>query len=573
MDIKEILAENQARRHRRLLRPVRFDRFDPDDFQNWAWHCVRIRDKLTGLQVPFSLNRPQRRVLEIMEDQRKRDRPIRLIMLKARQWGGSTLVQMYMAWIQLTQRRNWHSIICAHAQGISSTIRGMLTSMLATYPTELWAEREGPGLRRYEGSATTLEMAGRGCRVTLATAQNPEASRGLDVSMAHLSEVAFYPDTPMRAPGDLVRAVCSGIPQQPMTLIALESTANGQGDYFHREWLRAEQGRSDKAPVFVPWHEIDMYALPVSHAAGLWEELEDHERDMWRRIPDLTLEQLAWYHHTALQYPDRVSMMREYPTTPQEAFQSTDCAVFAAAHVEALRLGCREPRRGDVDCTPVQSLSSPRFTPDPRGRMSVWAMPDPKARAGDYVVGVDVGGRSDRADWSVISVVDTRGPRPEVAAQWRGHIDMDLLGWKAMAVAQFYAQALLVVESNTLESDRAADGEYVLSLLSRSYRNLYRRATPAGTQAVGFHTNRSTKSALVAQMVALAREQGYVERDHGACDEMSQYQRQPNGAYAARSGCHDDIIMSRALALYVASRRRSPQPQADLRPIAARPRW
>lgn len=62
-----------------------------DNFQLWARECVRITDKLTGLPVPFELNMPQRRVLAMLEEMRLRGLPIRLIMLKARQWGGSTL--------------------------------------------------------------------------------------------------------------------------------------------------------------------------------------------------------------------------------------------------------------------------------------------------------------------------------------------------------------------------------------------------------------------------------------------------------------------------------------------------
>lgn len=87
------------------------------DFAFWCRTCVQIRDKQTGTYVPFVLNRPQRKALAAMEEQRRKGEPIRIIMLKARQWGGSTLIQMYMAWIQIMHRENWHSFICAQCQG------------------------------------------------------------------------------------------------------------------------------------------------------------------------------------------------------------------------------------------------------------------------------------------------------------------------------------------------------------------------------------------------------------------------------------------------------------------------
>lgn len=61
------------------------------DFEFWAARCVRISDKLSGTDIPFVLNRPQRRLVAALERQRLSGQPIRLILLKARQWGASTL--------------------------------------------------------------------------------------------------------------------------------------------------------------------------------------------------------------------------------------------------------------------------------------------------------------------------------------------------------------------------------------------------------------------------------------------------------------------------------------------------
>ncbi|MGN1238911.1 MAG: hypothetical protein ACI4UW_08295, partial [Muribaculaceae bacterium] len=60
------------------------------DFEFWCRECVTIKDKTTSRNIPFTLNVPQRRVLARLEAMRTAAQPIRLIMLKARQWGGST---------------------------------------------------------------------------------------------------------------------------------------------------------------------------------------------------------------------------------------------------------------------------------------------------------------------------------------------------------------------------------------------------------------------------------------------------------------------------------------------------
>ena len=66
------------------------------DFCFWAATCCTVKDKRTGENVRFILNYPQRKTLIELERMRLADMPIRMIILKARQWGGSTLVQMYM---------------------------------------------------------------------------------------------------------------------------------------------------------------------------------------------------------------------------------------------------------------------------------------------------------------------------------------------------------------------------------------------------------------------------------------------------------------------------------------------
>ena len=172
-----------------------------------------------------------------------------------------------------------------------------------------------------------------------------------------------------------------------------------------------------------------------------------------------------------------------------------------------------------------------------------------------------------RADWSVIAMFDRepmlRGEGPEIVAQWRGHTDFDLLAWRAAMASQFYGRALLVIESNTLETrdpDRDVDGDqsgFILNRLREVYPNLYARrqreeAVRMGAPVrYGFHTNISTKPAIVATLVKVIREGLYTERDQNCLDEYLSYERRPNGSYGAIAGCHDDLLMTRAIGLHI----------------------
>lgn len=529
------------------------------DFPFWAATCVVINDKISSRDVPFVLNRPQRRLVALLEEDRRHGRPLRLIMLKARQWGGSTLVQVYFAWIQIIHRRNWNSLICAHVKDTASTIRGMYSKLLARYPADYWEEDVKPEFKPFERMNNTRMIPGRECKVTVCSSENQEATRGQDYAMAHLSEVAFWKDSPLHNPADLLRSVTSGIASKPLSFIAMESTANGVGNFFHREWVRANTpGASDKRPFFVPWHEIGINRADVGDPEAFWKSLDAYERGLWTEH-GCTLEAIKWYHDKRISFPDHRSMMAEYPTTPEEAFASTERCVFASADVERLRDDCKSLRaeRGEVTVSLHGDAGfpmAPRFLPSADGRCELWRRP---RIGGDYIVCVDIGGRSRGSDYSVVCVMDRHSDgsspgKPEVVAQWRGHIDHDLLAAKAEALARYYNEALLVVESNSWESSSEGQGRYILERLSRGYPNLYyRQGDDRMARMPGFHTNARTKPAVVANLVAYVREHGFIERDPGACDEMLQYESLPDGSYAARRGAHDDRLMTRAIALYV----------------------
>ena len=106
------------------------------------------------------------------------------------------------------------------------------------------------------------------------------------------------------------------------------------------------------------------------------------------------------------------------------------------------------------------ALSNLRFRADRQGLLSIWAMPETFEGyevVNRYLTVVDVGGRSNKADWSVIvvfdrlSMIDGSEP-PSVVAQWYGHCDIDQLAWRAAQIAAFYDNSYLVIESNTLET-------------------------------------------------------------------------------------------------------------------------
>lgn len=572
------------------------------DFPFWAATVVFIKRKGGGEDVRFVLNRPQRRLIELFEERRKSNLPIRLILLKARQWGGSTCAQLYMSWLQLQHSVGLNSLIIAHQVAGSDEIKDMFDRMIASYPAELLYAPDDPLLLSGKAlrnkkmvnvgkSGCIVRVPQRKCKIKIGSAERPDSCRGGDYNLVHLSEVGIWRATDGKSPEDIVRSACGGVLLTPMTLIIYESTANGTGNFFYREYRAAVKGESQFSPMFVSWYEIERYSLPLTpeRAAELaLHLLQNRENDsesprsesgryLWKLFErGATLEAIEWYIAERAKYNEHADMAAEYPSDDVEAFAHSGARVFDKYQVERMKEDCRQPElRGEIVAAlpdgpdSISDRNSLRFDQTSLGGLLVWSLPDEYKGCTDrYLVVVDVGGRSAKADWSVICVFDrlrmlTDG-RPEVCAQWRGHCDADILAWRAARIARFYHDALLVIESNTLETkdgSRNLDGDqapYILTQIRDAYANLYVRAGSAeslrdsGGGKLGFHTNVRTKPMVISTLVRAVRDYLYIERCEEALEEMLTYERHANGSFGAIQGSHDDILMTRAIGLHIA---------------------
>lgn len=567
------------------------------DFPFYAYAYNFIKNKEGGRMIHFKLSYAQRYLLSILEDMRLAGIPIRIILLKARQWGGSTLVQLYIAWIQLFHKESWYSDIVAQDASTSRKIKAMYSKMLEKLPPWLIDCPDNAQLTftPYEGSQLdSIITYGKGTNITKArdtvitigTYNNPNSGRGGDISCVHYSEVGLWEDTDGKKPEDIIRSISSSLLMAPLTVEVIESTANGMVNFFYRAYQAAKQGKSNRRAVFVPWFKIEKYTRPVEDKATFAQWLLDNKDNdnppdgcldsgkyywhLW--ILGATFEAINWYILKRKDYIDHQDMMAEFPSDDVEAFRNSGKNVFSAYHLDKLKETCREPLYvGEVQGDSVQgklALRNLHFVHDRSGLLKVWMLPQKlKHRiARRYLVTVDVGGRGRDADWSDILVIDRYwmifGGNPEVVAEWHGHIDHDLLAWKAAQIAAFYDNAKLVIESNTIETkDNDTDGdqsELIFNRIAGVYDNLYiRRASEAKiaqgiTTEYGYHTNRKTKPMIISNLVACVRDQSYIERNIDAIGEYAVYEKKENHcSFGAADGYHDDMVMTRAIGLHI----------------------
>lgn len=570
------------------------------DFPFWAATLVWIHNKDAGSDVLFRLRYPQRILVSRFEEKRRAGLPIRLILLKARQWGGSTTTQLYMAWLQFLHKKGLNSLIIAHQGAASDEIKDMFDTMIKEYPLEMLHEmgeeydENEPKMVGVGKSGSTHRVPQRNCKIKIGTAERPDGCRGGAYSLVHLSEVGIWKKTDGKSPEDIVRSACSGILLKPYTMIVMESTANGTGNFFHTEYSAAADPDipSQYDALFIAWFDIEQYSLPFKDykelrkfAVNLYLNRENDNvmstREesgrylWWLWQKGATLEAINWYVHERAGKNDHGVMASEYPSDDVEAFVHSGSMVFDKYQVEQFRKGCRPPRfvgdvYGDKD-EGKDAIANLRFHEDKQGQLWIWAKPEIDNEydiPNRYLTIVDVGGRSAKADWSVILVIDRlnmiENGRPAVVAQWYGHCDIDRLAWKAAQVAAYYDNSLLVIESNTLEThdrERQVEGGdqslYILNQISSIYPNLYARRQSEDEirqgipRKYGFHTNIATKPMIISTLIKCIREHLYTERDKRCLDEYLVYERKQNGAYGAIVGKHDDLLMTRAIGLHI----------------------
>lgn len=563
------------------------------DFEFWAYFCFPIIAK-TGGEIHFKLNRPQLELQSLVQEIQDSKEPIDVIIVKARQWGGSTYSIAKQTHI-LMELDPYHSFaIAAHVQSAAENILRMLKFAVSHYPAWDLGLPEEETLQLSPagkaGNAYAIKTS-KGAQVVpgliyIGSAQYPDSLRSPAVTGAHYSEVGVWPDTPERRSSDLVASISGGILKKPLSMQIMESTAKSSDDYFHDVYMDAKKGISNYRPIFIPWYHIPHDTIPIKNKTKFIRELLAHKNDdkpygkwkdsgkhyWWLWTLGATLEGINWYKYKRLDFTAYAQMANEAPSTDVEAFQASGSHVFDIYQVEAMRQFCRPPYKiGTLisnDRRDKGVLQDIKFVERANGNLMIWNFPDDSPVSNRYLVCVDIGGPNPTSDYHSVRVIDRlmmmtdyKG-KPSVVAEMHYHCKRDDLVYDAVRLAQWYNKALLVIESNTLEmadKERNVSGDgsqYVLDVASEIYPNLYVRETPPESieegkpTRFGFQTNSKTKPRIIDLMQWAIAEQAWDEPSEICVDELGQYIEDHN-KFTAPPHKHDDVLMATAVGLWV----------------------
>lgn len=299
------------------------------DFTRFAAECLLIRTKTDGLQ-PFHLNDVQRDFVERFTKQMAMNKRARFVILKARQQGLSTLIEALMYWWAI-YHVGFKGLVLTHLDSATQELFEMTRRYHQNVPVPMRPKATND-------SSHELTFRGIESAIKTATAGSPNAGHGSTFQGLHWSEVSRS-----RNQADMVAGVLQTVPEGNGTLVFLESTANGIGEYFHEAWQAAVRGESEFEPVFYPWFMTREYRRDASGVV-----FSDDER-AYQDLFGVDDEQLAWrqfmLNNKMQGSPDaRLAMFREqYPSTAQEAFQSDNSSFVSPDAVERAVNSVYEP--------------------------------------------------------------------------------------------------------------------------------------------------------------------------------------------------------------------------------------
>nr|DAM84528.1 MAG TPA: Terminase large subunit [Caudoviricetes sp.] len=549
------------------------------DFLLFCERNLMIRDKYSNQLIPFYdvLNWEQMELIKMVAEDLATGRPIRYIVLKARQMGMSTLIEAMGYWWTSTHRFTT-TVIIAHEKEATKNLYEMFRRYYEySHPSfkpdrkyntkqDLTFDVSDEVKKTYD--AQNLPSPGLQSEIKTMVATEGKG-RSSTIKFLHGSEVAFWDDS-----ADVTSAAVQAVPMAPETFIFLESTANGIGGYYYDEWNAAKRGESQFRPVFFPWHSHNEYETPNiidddlgdldAEEEALYKlfEHEGYDRASWPR-------KIYWRRLKKKEFrTDPKKFYQEYPSTPEEAFLASGRPVFDVPMLQEMeRIAVDAQKTHPYMCGDIKKVVDPetgmerikfieirRVGDNDPTPLRVWWDVD---RSRKYVIGVDVSegieveaSSGKEADFSVITVFDVLARK--VVARWRGYADPDQLGEIVFNIGTYYNTALVGVEINNHGIATAA------KLRNMFYRNLYMRETAEDEQfqvrttKFGWQTNKKTKPIMISELQRSIREGDIIDLDIVFIREAMSYIRKDNGAMEAQQGQHDDVVMSTAIALQMA---------------------
>lgn len=410
------------------------------------------------------------------------------IVLKSRQLGLSTLIAGYSLWMMLFGSDK-NILVIATKQDTAKNLVTKVRTMYDNLPSWLKTTVE-------EHNKLSLRFK-NGSQIK-AVSSASESARSEALSLLVIDEAAFI---------DSIDEIWASAQQTLATggQAIINSTPNGVGNFYHKQWIGAREGKNSFNTIFLPWtvHPERDQEWRDEQTRNLGEDLAKQECDAdflssGRSVIDGNI--IEWYRQT-------------HVTEPIE-------------------------KRGAEDS------------------YWIWEYAQPGA---SYLVAADVA-RGDGRDYSAFHVINIE--TMEQVAEYKGQLDAKTYGNLLISVATEYNDALLVIENANVGHTS------IQQALDRGYANLFYTYKDDGyvdptvqlpkgydlkdkaKMVPGFSTTSRTRPLIISRLELHFRERSPVVRSSRLIEELFVFVWRNNRA-EAQHGYNDDLVMSFAIALWI----------------------
>lgn len=526
----------------------------------WTRTYARIVNKASRL-VHLEPNPMQEEILQVVAWCLENALPIRLIILKPRQKGCSTIATAILYWLMAAFQTA--GVIIG---GEYSQVKNLwkIFSRYAQQDKFDWGfERVVNQKDARFGNGSTLEQE---------TARDEHAGRSGTYQALIATECAKW-----KGAGaiEALVGILNCVPFLANTIVILESTASGPAGFFYDYWQRSvtfEEFKAGKRDgyirIFSPWfaHSDSEDKLTPEQAAAVIDSYTDEEK-LAVATYNLHPGQIAWYRRTQIQECDNdpAKMKREFPATPEEAFHSSANNRFHSTGLSLMRQRALVERPefgilGDEDSRYVHIPTS-----EAEARVWIYERPIEGCR---YILPVDVStgglqteGAKDPDRHAVLVIraeyYDGTGRfhPPKVVARllYDCRWELDVLEEWVWRLSRHYGHCLVVPEIN--KDMGLTNG------LARRGANLYERTTdddrgdvskPKRSGKYGFNTQahgENSRDTIISMLASAIRDyrdgMPGIEADLKTVTELEHFVVDPlTGRAEAATGWHDDSVMA-----------------------------
>lgn len=457
----------------------------PQRLKSKEWrlsHLYKIIDKYGNLVI-FDRNKVQRWYADNFW--------YRNLILKSRQLGFTTDACIDML-DDVIFTPNFTAVIIAHEKEAVVKIFKKVRLAWDEFPKEL---KDYLGITASTDSKNELSFNNKSSiRVAL-------SSRADTVNRLHISEFAKISK---KYPEKAKEIITGSIPSVPMDgRIDIESTSEGPiGEFyemFMHAWRNPPQTKLDFRPFFFPWFDDPYYQISdnIPLPTEMYEYAHKHK---------LSIPQATWYFVNKRSL--KSEMVREYPTTPEEAFSAGSEMMFNAEALDRLVL-----KQGE--------------------KVGQWEYFSDPLPGHSYGIGVDVA-EGIGQDHSAIVVWDFTPIKPVVVARYFSNlISPQQLAFEAKSAGRLYKMAIIAVERNN-------HGYATLAKLAEIYPEelIFRMEDEAksdekmkGTDVIrfGWHTNLATKPKMLYDIRDAVNDELVEICDKVIVDDMRSYPKEDVG--------------------------------------------